>query len=130
MSRRVVHAVKDPWEGFVHRFVSSFRDGVEIHVSYDGIEAGVALDEKALERLAKLFEKGVPLEVALGIDLPRILASLEGEELTMTLKTKEAEATFRFSGEVLRAFRQAMQHNPIDGDVLKMFSKLLRGVVG
>ncbi len=79
-----------------------------------------------LEKLSTLFEKGVPLEVALGIDLPKMLASLEGEELDITVTTKEAKLHATLTGETLSEFRKAMQANPVDGEALQMVSKLIR----
>jgi hypothetical protein len=126
---RVTYSVKDPWEGFIYKFARRIKDGVEIKVSYNGIEAGVSLDEKAIERLSTLFEKGVPLETALGIDLPKILSSIEGEQLDITLKTKESELHIKLVGEALTEFRNAMQHNPIDGETLQMLGRLLKELV-
>jgi len=125
----VSYVTEDPWEKFVFRFSEMMKDGVEVKISYGGMEAGVNFDLKALENLANLFEKGVPLEVAIGIDLPRMLASIEGEELDITLKTKEAELNLKMTGEVLAEFRKAMQHNPIDGEVLAMISAFLKRLV-
>ncbi len=127
---RVTYTVKDPWEAFIYRFAEMIKEGVEMKVSYDGAEAGASLDGKLLKRLATLFERGVPLEVALGIDLPRMLTSLEGEELEMTIKTKESEGRMVLRGATLAEFRNAMQHNPIDGDALQMLSKLLKELTG
>ncbi len=125
----VSYVTEDPWEKFVFRFSEMMKDGVEVKISYGGMEAGVNFDLKALENLANLFEKGVPLEVAIGIDLPRMLASIEGEELDITLRTKEAELNLKMTGEVLAEFRKAMQHNPIDGEVLAMISAFLKRLV-
>ena len=124
------YIVKDPWEGFIYRFLEGIKDGLEIKVSYNGIEAGVNLDREALEKLASLFERGTPIEVALGIDLPRILSSIEGKELTMVLKSRDTELNLRITGDALNAFREAMQHNPIDGEAISMLGKLLRRVIG
>lgn len=126
---RVTYVVKDPWEVFIYKFSEAIKEGLEIKISYDGIEAGVNLDKKALERLATLFEKGVPLEIALGIDLPKILASLEGERLEITLKIKDSEIHTILTGDVLAEFRNAMQSNPIDGETLQMLGKFLKRLV-
>jgi hypothetical protein len=125
----VSYVTEDPWEKFVFRFSEMMKDGVEVKISYGGMEAGVNFDLKALENLATLFEKGVPLEVAVGIDLPRMLSSIEGEELDITLKTKETELNLKITGEVLAEFRKAMQHNPIDGEVLVMIAAFLKRLV-
>ena len=125
----ISYVVEDPWEMLVFRFAEMMKDGVELKVSYGGMEAGVNFDLKALENLATLFEKGVPLEVAIGIDLPRMLSSIEGEELDITLKTKEAELNLKMTGNVLAEFRKAMQHNPIDGEVLAMIAAFLKRMV-
>ncbi|MFQ5838333.1 MAG: hypothetical protein ACE5HJ_06070 [Thermoplasmata archaeon] len=122
----VTYTVKDPWERFIYRFAEMIKDGVEMKISYDGTEAGVSLDSKALGKLSTLFESGVPLEVALGIDLPRMLSSLEGEQLDITLKTKESKLHVRLTGEVLAEFRIAMQQNPLDSETLQMLSKFLK----
>lgn len=125
----VSYVTEDPWEKFVFSFSEMMKEGVEVKISYGGKEAGVNFDLKALENLANLFEKGVPIEVAIGIDLPRMLASIEGEELDITLKTKEAQLNLKMTGEVLAEFRKAMQHNPIDGEVLAMISAFLKRMV-
>lgn len=125
----VTYVVEDPWEAFMAKMASVFKDGVEIKVVYDGIEASVSLDAKALERIASVLEKGTPLEVALGIDLPKILESLDGESLELTVKTSEFETTCRIRGEALNALREAMKHNPLDGDTLVMISRMLKVVV-
>ena len=125
----VSYVTEDPWEMLVFRFSEMMKDGVEVKISYGGMEAGVNFDLKALENLANLFEKGVPLEVAIGIDLPRMLSSIEGEELDITLKTKEAELNLKMTGDVLAEFRKAMQHNPIDGEVLAMIAAFLKRMV-
>ncbi len=123
---RVTHAGRDPWERFIYRFGEMLKGGVEVKIAYDGTQAGVSLDEKGLEKMATLFEGGVPLEVALGIDLPKMLASLEGEELEITIKTKEAEGTMRLTGGSLAEFRQAIQDNPVDGESLLMVSRFIK----
>lgn len=125
----VSYVMEDPWEMYVYRFSEMIKEGVEIKISYGGMEAGLNFDVKALENLANLFEKGVPMEVAVGIDLPKMLSSIEGEELNISLKTKDAEMTFRLSGETLSEFKKAMQQNPIDGEVLLMVSKFLKRLV-
>lgn len=125
----VTYVVEDPWEAFIAKMAGVFKEGVEIKVVYDGIEASVSLDAKAIERIASILEKGAPLEVALGIDLPRILESLEGEALELTIKTREFESRCVIRGEALKAFREAMKHNPLDGDTLSMISKMLKAVV-
>ncbi len=125
----LAYVVKDPWERFIYSFGEALKGGVEIKVLYDGIEAGVSLDRKALERLASLFEKGVPLEVALGIDLPRILSSLKGEELVMSFRLGESELTVKLTGDVLESFRNAMQSNPLDGETIRMLGRLIRRVI-
>ncbi len=127
---RVTYYEKDPWEYFIYTCAKTIRQGLEIKILYDGIEAGVNLDEKALKKLADLFEKGVPLEVALGIDLPKILSGLKGEKLEIMVKTKDSECHIKMTGEVLEEFRNAMQHNPIDGETLLMMGKLLKEVMG
>ncbi len=125
----VSYVMEDPWEMYVYRFSEMIKEGVEIKISYGGMEAGLNFDVKALENLANLFEKGVPMEVAVGIDLPKMLSSIEGEELNISFKTKDAEMTFRLSGETLSEFKKAMQQNPIDGEVLLMVSKFLKRLV-
>ena len=125
----VTYIVEDPWEKFMAKMASMSKEGVQVKVSYDGIEADISLDSKALERVAKVLEQGVPLEIALGIDLPKILSSLEGEKLVIYVKTSEFEATFSISGETLKAFREALEHNPLDGEALQMISKLIKMVV-
>jgi|GEM_PF-2759571 hypothetical protein len=125
----VSYVTEDPWEMLIFRFSEMMKDGVEVKISYGGMEAGVNFDLKALENLATLFEKGVPLEVAVGIDLPRMLSSIEGEELDITLKTKETELNLKMTGDVLSEFRKAMQHNPIDGEVLAMIAAFLKRLV-
>ncbi len=125
----VSYVMDDPWEKYVYRFSEMIKEGVEIKISYGGVEAGLNFDVKALENLARLFEKGVPLEVAIGIDLPKMLASIEGEVLDLKIKTKDAEITATLSGETLSEFRRAMQHNPVDGEVLLMISKFLKKLV-
>jgi hypothetical protein len=125
----VSYVTEDPWEMLIFRFSEMMKDGVEVKISYGGMEAGVNFDLKALENLATLFEKGVPLEVAVGIDLPRMLSSIEGEELDITLKTKETELNLKMTGDVLSEFRKAMQHNPIDGEVLAMVAAFLKRLV-
>ena len=125
----VSYVLDDPWEKYVYRFSEMIKEGVEMKISYGGVEAGLNFDVKALENLANLFEKGVPLEVAIGIDLPKMLSSIEGDVLDISMKTKDAEMTFRLSGETLSEFKRAMQHNPIDGEVLLMVSKFLRRLV-
>jgi 3-keto-L-gulonate-6-phosphate decarboxylase len=126
---RVTYYEKDPWEYFIYKFAKTIKEGVEVKISYDGIEAGISLDEKALEKLATLFEKGVPLEIALGIDLPKILSSLKGERLDIVIKTKGSECHIKLMGEVLEEFRNVMQHNPIDGETLQMLGRLLKELV-
>jgi len=125
----VSYVMEDPWERYVYTFSEMIKEGVELKISYGGMEAGLNFDVKALENLANLFEKGVPMEVAVGIDLPKMLSSIEGEELNISLKTKDAEMTFRLSGETLSEFKKAMQQNPIDGEVLLMVSKFLKRLV-
>lgn len=125
----ISYVTEDPWEKLVFRFSEMMKDGVEVKISYGGMEAGVNFDSKALKNLATLFEKGVPLEEAIGIDLPRMLSSIEGEELDITLKTKEAELNLKMTGDSLAEFRKAMQHNPIDGEVLTMIAAFLKKLV-
>ncbi len=125
----VSYVIEDPWERFVFVFSEMMKDGVEIKISYGGMEAGINFDVKALENLANLFEKGVPMEVAVGIDLPKMLSSIEGDVLDITMKSKEAELNFRLSGKALSEFKKAMQQNPIDGEVLLMISKFLKRLV-
>jgi hypothetical protein len=125
----VAYAVKDVWEYFIYKFGESLKEGVEISVKYDGIEAGVSFDVKALKKLAELFKKGVPLELAVGIDLPKILSSLEGEALEISIKTVDAEVNMVLKGEVLKEFRAAMESNPIDGETLEMMGKFLERLV-
>lgn len=125
----VSYVMEDPWERFVFVFSEMMKDGVEIKISYGGMEAGINFDVKALENLANLFEKGVPMEVAVGIDLPKMLSSIEGDVLDITMKSKDAEFNFKLSGKALSEFKKAMQQNPIDGEVLLMISKFLKRLV-
>ena len=125
----VSYIVEDPWEKFVYKFSEMMKDHFEIKISYGGMEAGVNFDVKALENLANLFEKGVPLEVAVGIDLPKILASIEGEELNINFRTKDAEMSFKLRGNTLSEFKKAMQQNPLDEEVLLIISKFLKKLV-
>ncbi len=127
---RVTYVGKDPWERFIYRFGEMLRGGVEVKISYDGTQAGVSLDEKGLKKMASLFEGGVPLEVAVGIDLPKMLASLKGDELEITVKTKEAEGTMKLTGESLAEFRKAIQDNPVDGESLLMVSRFIKELTG
>ncbi len=126
----VTYLSRDPWEYFIYRFGESLKKGLKINVKYDGIEAGVSLDRDALKKLSTLFKKGVSLEVALGIDLPKILSSIEGEALEISISTDEAELNMVLKGDILKSFREAMEANPIDGETLEMLGRFIDRLVG
>ncbi len=123
---RATYVGRDPWERFIFQFGEMLKGGLEVKITYDGTQAGLSLDAKGLAKLATLFERGVPLEVAMGIDLPKMLASLEGEELDISLTTKESELRAKLTGGALSEFRKAVQDNPVDGEALQMVSRLIK----
>ncbi len=129
MMTKISYVTEDPWEIFIYKLSEAVKDGIDLKINYGGMEAGVSLDLKAIEKLSELFSKGVPLETAIGIDLPKMLSSIEGDELDITIKTKECELNFKLKGESLQEFRKAMQSNPIDGEVLLMISTYLKKLV-
>ncbi len=55
-----------------------------------------------------------------------MLASLEGEELDISLTTKESELRAKLTGGALSEFRKAVQDNPVDGEALQMVSRLIK----
>ncbi len=125
----VSYVTEDVWESLIYTCSEMVREGLEVKVSYGGMEAGISFDETAMKKLAELFESGVPLETAIGIDLPRMLSSIKGEVLEINIKTRDSEINFTLKGESLERFRDAMQMNPVDGEVVSMISSYLKILV-
>ncbi len=125
----VSYVTDDVWESLIHTCSEMIKEGLEVRVSYGGMEAGISFDENAMKKLAELFESGVPLETAIGIDLPRMLSSIKGDLLEISLKTRDSEINFTLKGESLEKFRSAMQMNPMDGEVVSMISSYLKVLV-
>lgn len=122
----VAYLAEDPWGMFLYTLAEKLREGAEVILSYNGLEMAISFDVKAIGKMAEVLEKGAPLEEILGIDIGKILAGVPGEELKVTVKSKELELSFTLRGETLDQLRKAFQQNPIDADMVAMIGRLLR----